>query len=85
MSNIISLLERIGQDATLRHATPEQLAPVLGGLDPALREAVLRGDAQAIALLTGARTSVTCVLAPVDPRKDEDEDAPADDDEVRAA
>lgn len=46
MSNTIELLERIGQDATLRHASREDLAQALGELNASegLKVAVASGD-----------------------------------------
>ncbi|MBE1161781.1 hypothetical protein [Dyella acidiphila] len=46
MSKTIELLERIGQDASLRHASPEDLAQVLGELNASegLKVAAASGD-----------------------------------------
>jgi hypothetical protein len=46
MSDTIELLEAIGQDATLRHASADELAPVLeqAKASAALKSAVAAGD-----------------------------------------
>ena len=46
MRDTVQLLEAIGRDATLRHASPEELARVLEAADASagLRELAARGD-----------------------------------------
>jgi hypothetical protein len=68
VSNVIDFLQRLGQDADLRHAprTALELALAEAGIDPALREA----------LLGGANTNV-CVMSPG--KKEEDEEEEEDD------
>jgi hypothetical protein len=83
MSNAIELLERLGRDARLRHASAEQLSAALShaAIDSALRSAIMRKDQQALQLLLGADTNVCClVYAP-----EEDESAPPEDESVRVA
>lgn len=64
MSNVIDFLQRLGQDADLRHAprTALELALAEAGIDPALE-----------ALLGGANTNV-CVMSPGKKEEEEEED-----------
>ena len=81
MSTVISFLETMGQDASLRRADPQQAGSILAraGIDPELQKAILAKDLPRMEALLGAVTNVCCILAPTD---DEDsEDAPAQDDE----
>ena len=86
MTNVISLLERIGQDADLRGADREALERAIAALDPELRQALLARDQAALERLLGARTNVICGLVPgKDDEEEEDEDDDRrDDDEIRS-
>ena len=87
MSNVISFLESVGQDAALRHATKEELELALSKaqIDPALQAAILGKDQQQIEALMGAATNVCCGVFPGKEEDDESEEEPSkDDDEVRA-
>lgn len=57
MSHTIELLEAIGRDASLRHASAEDLAQVLTGLhaSEALRQAAISGDDSHLARELGHR------------------------------
>ena len=90
MSNVIDFLQRLGQDAVLRHAprTELELALAEAGIDPALRMALLAADQPQLESLLGADTNVCCMVAPPkeeeedeDDLEDEDEDDDEDDDE----
>lgn len=74
MSVIIQLLEKMGQNSTMRYADAEQLAQLIADTDPALVAAVSAGDQQAIERLLGARTNVVCGIHPAD-QPDQDEPA----------
>ena len=80
MSNVIAFLERMGRDASLRHATAGQMDAMLqqNPMDPAVREAILAKDQALLESLLGANTNVCCALAPADdektPQRDDDEE-----------
>ena len=75
MSNVIDFLQRLGQDAELRHAprTALELALAEAGIDPALREALLGADQRKLESLLGADTNVCAMISP-GKKDDEDED-----------
>ena len=73
MSNVIDFLQRLGQDAELRHAPRSELERALAeaGIDPALREALFGADQRKLEELLGANTNVCAMIAPG--KKEEDE------------
>lgn len=84
MSNVIDFLERLGQDAQLRHAADGELEQALirAQIDPAIREAILRRDQQRLESLLGAAPNVCCMIySPLrDDEDDEDDDRKQQDD-----
>jgi hypothetical protein len=73
MSDIIDLLERIGQDSALRYASPSQLEKVLCELQvsPELRAAL------ATAHRGSANTNVCCMInAPIEDWDEEEKSKP---------
>ena len=74
MSNVIDLLERMGQDAGLRHASLSQLELMLEAkkVEPELRAAILDKDQARLKALLG-QTNVCCLLLPS--KEDEDDDS----------
>lgn len=65
MSNVIDLLEMIGQDARLRHASPSDMEQVLlrAQIDPEVQAAILAKDQSRLeTLLEG--DNVCCMLFP---------------------
>ena len=86
MSNVIDFLQRLGQDSDLRRAprTALELALAETGIDPALREALLRADQRKLESLLGADTNV-CAMSPGkkedDEEEEDDEDFEDDEDE----
>ena len=87
MSNVISFLESVGQDAELRHATKDELELALSKaqIDPALQAALLGRDQQELEARLGVTTNVCCGVFPGKEEDDETEEEPSkDDDEVRA-
>lgn len=70
MSTVISLLEKMGQDASLRYADK---ATVTEQLDPALAAAILAGSQEQLAAVLGARTNVVCGLHAAEESEDQDE------------
>ena len=83
MSNVIDLLERMGQDARLRHASQDEveLALACAQIDPELRAAILAKDQRRIEALLGG-SNVYCALMPGKEDEDGDtEESPSRDDE----
>jgi cobalamin biosynthesis protein CobT len=76
VSNVIDFLQRLGQDADLRHAprTAFELAVAGADIDPALREALLGVDQRKLESLVGADTPVCAMIAPGKKEEDEEED-----------
>jgi hypothetical protein len=81
VSNVIDFLQRLGQDADLRHAprTALELTLAEADIDPALREALLGADQRKLESLLGADTNVCAMVSPG--KKEEDEEEDEDDDE----
>ncbi|OGO81661.1 MAG: hypothetical protein A2203_05640 [Chromatiales bacterium RIFOXYA1_FULL_46_5] len=84
MSKIISLLEKMGQNAEFRYANTDQLATLVADTDPALLNAVITGDQAGLEKLLGARTNVVCGLHPADQPDEEPQDEPEDQPEKEA-
>ena len=87
MSNVIDFLQRIGEDAELRHAAPDMLAQALreAGIDPALKAAILGTDQRELEALLGAVPNVCCAIYKEDEEEEEEseEDDEDEDDEER--
>jgi len=83
VSNVIDFLQRLGQDADLRHAprTALELALAETGIDPALREALLGADQRKLESLLGADTNVCAMISPGKKEEEEEEDEDLDEDE----
>jgi hypothetical protein len=85
MSKVIDLLERLGKDAHLRHASDNEIEQALlgAGIDPAIRNAILRRDQRELEMLLGASANVCCMIATPaqEERDDEDEDKRQEDDD----
>ena len=86
MSNVIGFLEKMGQDAALRHAGNNEIELALASaqIDPALRTAILGNDRAQLEALLGARTNVYCLIAP-GKQDDEEEEEPSKEDEISAS
>lgn len=91
MSNTIELLEAIGKDASLRHATGENLAEMLAGLQASewLERAARLGDSRHLAQdlsLRAVQISNHVVQAPVPQQEEEveEQDEDAEDDSEAA-
>lgn len=75
MSNIINLLEKMGQSAEFRYASAEQLTVLMANTDPALIDAVIAGDQHRLDELLGARSNIVCAVYPADePAREEPQD-----------
>jgi hypothetical protein len=76
VSNVIDFLQKLGQDADLRHASRTALEVALAeaNIDPALREALLGADQRKLETLLGADTNVCAMISPGKKEDDEEED-----------
>ncbi|HXS04585.1 MAG TPA: hypothetical protein VN731_08915 [Rhodanobacter sp.] len=86
MSNVIDFVERMGQDAQLRHASmgDVELALMQAQIDPEIRAAILAKDQRKLELLLGGG-NVCCALCPAEEEEEQDEpkEAPArEEDEI---
>lgn len=74
MSNVIDFLERMGQDAQLRHASRSEVELALkeARIDPELQAAILAKDQSHLELLL-RQEPLYCLLFPA--KEDEDEDS----------
>lgn len=77
MSRVISLLEKMGQDASLRYADKKT---VTEQLDPALAAAILSGSQDQLAAVLGAKHNIVCAIYAA-----EDDDEQSDFTEVAKA
>lgn len=88
MSNVIAFLEKMGQNATMRHATLNEMELVLtcAQIDPELQGAILSRDQSRLEELLGARTNLVCGVFPGkeddDDEKEPEPSTPDDDDEI---
>lgn len=82
MSNVIELLERVGQDPDLRYGTSEMLEEALrgAGIEPALRAAILGNDIRKLEALLGAPPNVCCA---VHQHEEEEEDGSDEEEEQK--
>jgi hypothetical protein len=79
VSNVVDFLQKAGEDSQLRYASCGGLEQALAqtNITPALREALLKGDATRLATLLGSRLDMCgFVFAP----QDEDEEEPEEQD-----
>jgi hypothetical protein len=86
MSNVISFLERMGQDSELKGATPEELESALtrAQIDPAMRAAILGNDRPELEALLECKSTICCGIFPGKEDEDEEEPSKKDDDEILA-
>ncbi|MBM0103639.1 hypothetical protein JM946_02740 [Steroidobacter sp. S1-65] len=83
MSNVVDLLERMGQSSRVQALSSEQLAQELrlAGLEPAVQAAILEQRARELEELIGASKNVCCMVhAPQDDEPEEEQ--PADDKQI---
>jgi hypothetical protein len=76
MSSVIDFLERMGQDARLRHASRDDLERVLASakIDQELQAAILAKDQALLEVLLG-NINICCMVDPSKEDEGEDEDA----------
>ena len=84
MSNVISFLEKMGQDAALHHATHNEMKLALARteINPELQAAIMIGDQRQLAALVGARTNLVCGQSTPIPDDDDKKLPFPDDDEI---
>ena len=84
MSNVIGFLATMGQDATLRHGTQDdlELALARAQIDPELQAAILGSDQSQLEALLGARTNLVCGIFPGKEEEEEEPEPTPDDDEI---
>jgi len=86
MGKVIAFLERVGSDATLRHADAETLAAALADtqIDDDTRAALMDGDRDALHRLIGERPFIVAQMQigpdGVEPPDDDKDDDDKDDD-----
>lgn len=80
MSNVIRLLERLGQDANAVNSTRKSLdqAAEASGVPLAVLEALKNGNQETLIALLGARTNICCMILPS--KQDDDDSEQQDDD-----
>jgi hypothetical protein len=79
MSSVIDFLERVGQDARLRHASRDELERVLASakIGQELQAAILAKDQALLEVLLG-NINICCMVDPSKEDEDEDtEDSPS--------
>jgi hypothetical protein len=85
VSNVVDLLEKIGQNSRLKSLRGEQLARELSlaGLAPAVQAALVEERSRRLEELLGATSNVCCLIhAPQDQEPERDE--PKDEEKMRA-
>jgi hypothetical protein len=80
VSNVVDLLEKIGQSSRLQALDQEQLAEALSqaGLAPAVQAAIVQQQPRRLEQLLGASTNVCCLIHA--PQDDEPDQKQPDDD-----
>ena len=76
MSHVIEFIERLGQDAHLRHAPIDAVAQALlqAGIEGPLKAAILGEDRRELEALLGARSKMYCgIYAPEEQEKEDEE------------
>lgn len=76
MADVIDILEALGADSDLADGTSASCDAFLQreGAEPALRSALLDGDADALQALLRAPDTVCCLINPHEPDDEEDEE-----------
>jgi hypothetical protein len=79
VSNVVDLLEKIGQSSRLQALSAEQLAQELSlaGIEPAVQAAIVQQRHRQLEQLLGASTNVCCLVNA--PQDDEPEERQPDD------
>lgn len=80
MQDTIELLEAIGRDASLRHASSEELANILAQAPAALREAAATGDGVKLAQQLGKQPAEPPQATQAPFREEEEEPAEGEED-----
>lgn len=77
MNNVLQLLQRLGEDAALRHLADTQLEQVINplNLDPAIQQAICQQDEITLARLLHAKNKIVCMIYPAEEPTPSDEPA----------
>ncbi|MBW8367187.1 MAG: hypothetical protein K0M70_04935 [Arenimonas sp.] len=83
MSNVITFLEKMGNNPSLASQSQEDYAAAVDalGLDDAPRQALLDRDPSALNGLLGGRMEMMCLLYPADGEEKKDTDEPVGDED----
>lgn len=67
-SNVLQLLQRLGEDAALRHLADTQLEQVVNPLnfDPEVQQAICKYDDIKLAQLLHAKNEIVCMIYPAE-------------------
>jgi hypothetical protein len=78
VTDIIDFLERLGQDAQLRHASESELRAALAAaaIEPAAATAILAGDRRTLERQLAARSEFCCLIYA--PRREDEEEEEGD-------
>jgi hypothetical protein len=81
VSQVIEFLERLGQDARLRHASIDEVSQALAqaGIEGPARALILSGDRPALESLLDAKPNVFCGVLVPEEVEEEKEDEKEDD------
>ncbi|MCL1137924.1 hypothetical protein [Shewanella pneumatophori] len=79
MSNIIQLLERMGQDASLQTETNFEQAIAESALTESLKQALINRDDISLKRELDVCPDVVCVLLPAEDDEEKTEDSPKED------
>lgn len=84
MFDVIDFLERVGQDAQLRHASQDEVGLALSGaeVDTELRVAILARDGQELRALLG-QDPFCCLINPAKPGEEQEDDGSGDEGEEK--
>jgi hypothetical protein len=84
MFDVIDFLERVGQDAQLRHASRDDVGLALSGaeVDSELRVAILARDGNELRALLG-RDPFCCLISPAKPGEEQEDGGSGDEGEEK--
>jgi hypothetical protein len=79
MNKVLQLLQRLGENAALRHLHDTQLEQVINplNLDPAIQQAICQQDDITLARLLHANNKIVCMIIPAEEPEDKPAEQPA--------
>ncbi len=68
MNNVLQLLQKLGEDASLRHIATHQLEKIINplNLDAAVQQAIYQQDDIKLAQLLHAKNKIVCMIYPAE-------------------